>query len=455
MTDEILIIDDEADIRDLVAGLLEDEGYRTRTDGTAEGALRLIAERPPHLVFLDIWLQGSAMDGLQVLTKIKEQWPDLPVVMISGHGNIETAVSAIRAGAYDFIEKPFKADRLILVAQRALETSHLKRTVRDLKTRVLEGTEILGDSPLIHQLRTAVAKAAPNNARVFLTGAPGSGKELVARQIHALSPRANAPFVVVSAASLPEEEADARLFGFEGNGSVRIGAFEQAHGGTLYLDDVTDMPPSTQTRLLKALSEPAFSRVNGTARVEVDVRVMASTSRAVDIELMDGRFRQDLYYRLNVVPIAVPSLRDRPEDIALLSDFFMQQIAQRTGLPLCPLTQEAENVLRTYDWPGNVRQLRNALERLMILKSTHESRFIQADDLPADLCTKLPTMPTGVGSERILALPLREAREMFERDYLLAQVARFSGHISKTAEFVGMERSALHRKLKALTNISD
>ena len=452
MSTDILIVDDETDIRDLVAGILEDEGHGTRTAGSSDEALAAVEARRPHLVFLDIWLQGSRLDGLQVLDLIKKDHPDLPVVMISGHGNIETAVSAIRAGAYDFIEKPFKADRLVLVADRALEAWRLKREVRDLKSRSVQASRIAGRSPAINQLRQAIERAAPTNARILVAGSPGAGKELASRTIHALSARASGPFVVINAATITPENMEAELFGVEANGERgrRIGALEEAHGGTLYIDEIADMSREVQGRILRVLVDQNFQRVGGSTRVHVDVRIVSSSSRDLPTEIAEGRVREDLFHRLSVVPIRIPSLSERREDVPELIDFFQDQISASTGLAKRRIGQEAMAVLQSHDWPGNVRQLRNNVERLMILTAADLDAEITADMLPSEIGTLVPSTPNGAGGERLMSLPLREAREIFEREYLVAQIARFSGNISRTAEFIGMERSALHRKLKLL-----
>ncbi|KMO15399.1 sigma-54-dependent transcriptional regulator [Methylobacterium indicum] len=452
MSADILIVDDEADIRELVAGILDDEGHRTRTAGSSDEALAAIEARRPHLVFLDIWLQGSRLDGLQVLDAIKAQAPDLPVVMISGHGNIETAVSAIKAGAYDFIEKPFKADRLILVAERALEASRLKREVRDLKARSGQASRIVGASVAANQLRQTVERVAPTNARVMIAGAPGSGKELSARTIHAASSRANGPFVVINAATITPETMEAELFGVEAADGKprRVGALEEAHGGSLYIDEVADMPRETQNRILRVLVDQNFQRVGGTTRVHVDVRIISSSSRDLAEEIAGGRFREDLFHRLSVVPIRVPSLAERREDVPELITFFMEQISAATGLPQRRIAADAMAVLQSHDWPGNVRQLRNNVERLMILTQGDPETEVTTEMLPSEVGALVPTTPSGAGGEKLMSLALREAREIFEREYLVAQIARFSGNISRTAEFIGMERSALHRKLKSL-----
>jgi len=452
MSADILVVDDEADIRELVAGILEDEGFRTRTAGSSDEALTAIQSRRPHLVFLDIWLQGSRLDGLEVLDLVRADHPDLPVVMISGHGNIETAVSAIKAGAYDFIEKPFKADRLVLVAERALEASRLKREVKDLRSHSVQASRIVGHSAAVNSLRQTIERVAPTNARILVTGSPGVGKELSARTIHALSARASGPFVVINAATITPENMEAELFGIEAGEATlrRVGALEEAHGGTLYIDEIADMPRETQSRVLRVLVDQNFQRVGGTTRVHVDVRIVSSSSRDLAAEIAVGRFREDLFHRLGVVPIRVPSLSERREDVPELIGFFMDQISAATGLPKRRIAEEAMAVLQSHDWPGNVRQLRNNVERLLILTSGDPEAEITLDMLPSEVGTMVPTLPNGAGGERLMSMPLREAREVFEREYLIAQIARFSGNISRTAEFIGMERSALHRKLKSL-----
>jgi two-component system nitrogen regulation response regulator NtrX len=453
MANDILIVDDEADIRELVAGILEDEGFGTRTARDADTALAEIAARRPNLVFLDIWLQGSRLDGLQLLEQIKRDHPDVPVVMISGHGNIETAVAAIKRGAYDFIEKPFKADRLVLVANRALETSRLKREVRELKQHAPSSGTLVGHAPCMNQLRQTIDRAAKANSRILIVGPSGGGKELVARTLHAMSNRAEGPFVVINAAAITPERMETELFGVEsadGESGRKAGALEEAHGGTLFIDEIADMPRETQNRILRVLVDQTFQRVGGTTKVSVDVRIISSTARNLETEIAEGRFREDLYHRLSVVPIRVPPLSERREDIPELVEYFMEQISAATGLPKRQIGEDAMAVLQSHVWPGNVRQLRNNVERVMILAGGDPEAVISADMLPPDVGSMIPAMPTGHNGEHIMGLPLREAREVFERDYLIAQISRFSGNISRTAEFVGMERSALHRKLKAL-----
>lgn len=453
MAADILIVDDESDICELVSGILQDEGYSTRVARDSDAALAAIKARRPNLLFLDIWLQGSKLDGLQLLDAARGEHPDLPVVMISGHGNIETAVAAIKRGAYDFIEKPFKADRLLLVADRALEASRLKREVKELKQLGPLANGLVGKSGAINQLRQTVEKVAPTNSRILIIGPSGAGKELTARTIHALSARANGPFVVINAAAMTPERMETELFGVEqvsGAESRKVGALEEAHGGTLFIDEIADMPRETQSKILRVLTEQTFERVGGSARVSVDVRIISSTARNLEADIASGKFREDLYHRLSVVPIRVPPLAERREDIPLLIDFFMDQISQATGLAKRRIGDDAMAVLQSHDWPGNVRQLRNNVERLMILAGGDPSATINASMLPQDVGSMVPNMPNGNGGEQLMGLPLREAREMFEREYLQAQISRFGGNISRTAEFVGMERSALHRKLKVL-----
>ena len=452
MASDILIVDDESDIRELVAGILGDEGHGTRMAADADAALKEISGRRPSLVFLDIWLQGSRLDGLALLDEIKKSHPDVPVVMISGHGNIETAVSAIKRGAYDYIEKPFKADRLVLVAERALEASKLRREVQSLRDRAGEARQLLGTSAAMNHLRVLIEKVAPTNSRIMISGASGAGKELVARTIHDLSQRAPGPFVVLNAATIVADRMEQELFGTEvTNGDARkVGALEEAHGGTLYLDEVGDMPRETQNKILRVLVDQTFQRVGGTNRVSVDVRIISSTGRDLEREITEGTFREDLFHRLAVVPLRVPALAERREDIPTLVHHFVEQISRSTGLPPRTIGDDAMAVLQAHDWPGNIRQLRNNVERLMILARGDASETITAELLPAEIGEMLPTTPGRAGGEHLMSLPLRDAREIFEREYLTAQVNRFGGNISRTAEFVGMERSALHRKLKSL-----
>ncbi|UNE54714.1 nitrogen assimilation response regulator NtrX [Bartonella machadoae] len=449
MVSDILIVDDEADIRELVAGILDDEGYETRVACNSDEALAQIGERIPKLIFLDIWLQGSRLDGLALLDEIKTRYPSLPVVMISGHGNIETAVSAIKRGAYDFIEKPFKADRLVLVAERTLENSNLKRELSELRKRSNETLELLGKSTAIKHLQQIIEKVAPTNSRIMITGPSGAGKEMVARAIHALSTRSSGPFVTINAATITPERMEIELFGSEMEGGERkIGALEEAHGGILYLDEIADMPRETQGKILRVLTGQTFERVGGTKRVKVDVRIISSTAQNLENLISDGCFREDLFHRLSVVPIAVPPLSARREDIPELVRHFVKTISQQVGIKPREISDDVIAILQTHAWPGNVRQLRNNIERLLILVRDGDGP-ITAEFLPSEVSDSLPRVQMDTDGS-IMDLPLREARELFEKRYLEAQIGRLGGNISRTAEFIGMERSALHRKLKAL-----
>jgi two-component system nitrogen regulation response regulator NtrX len=452
MARDILIVDDEADIRLLISGILGDEGFQTREAGDSDAALIQLRARRPNLIILDIWLNNSTLDGMGLLEVLKVEFPDIPVIMISGHGNIETAVTAIKNGAYDFIEKPFKSDRLLLTIERALEAARLRREIEELKHRAGGEGELIGSSQAILQLRLAIERVAPTGSRVLFSGPPGSGKEVAARLLHKRSKRATGPFVVLNCATMHPDRLESELFGQErdGEGAAKIGFLEQAHGGTLLLDEVADMPLETQGKILRVLQEQTFERVGGKTRVEVDVRVIASTARDLQAEMTAGRFRQDLFYRLNVVPMRLPPLKERRDDIVDLLGYFMARASEQTGLPARRLAEDAVAVLQAYEWPGNVRQLRNVIDWILIMTGGAPDEAIRADMLPPDIGS-VSIAPTSLadGTE-VMSLPLREAREIFERRYLESQVARFGGNISRTANFVGMERSALHRKLRSL-----
>jgi two-component system nitrogen regulation response regulator NtrX len=447
---DILIVDDERDIRDLVAGVLEDEGYSARTAADSDSALAAIAERRPSLVLLDVWLQGSRLDGLDLLDVIKARDPSLPVLVISGHGNLDTAVAAIRRGAVDFIEKPFEAERLILMVARATETDRLRRENEHLKARVGGDDELNGASSAINGVRATLKRVASTGSRVLITGPAGVGKEVAARLLHNWSTRTDAPFVVVSAARMEPERAEEELFGVEENGEVtRSGLLERAHGGTLFLDEIADMPLTTQGKILRVLTEQSFARVGGTRTVRVDVRVVSATARNLADEIAAGRFREDLYYRLNVVPVHLPSLSERREDIPALVEHFAARYAADRRVATPEIAAEAMAALQAFDWPGNVRQLRNIVERTIILAPGDRLARIDVDLLPPEIIQDAGVGQGPVGSS-VMGAPLREARETFEREYLRVQIRRFSGNISRTASFIGMERSALHRKLKIL-----
>ncbi|WP_417829917.1 sigma-54-dependent transcriptional regulator [Thalassospira sp.] len=453
MAHDILIVDDEEDIRALISGILEDEGYTTRQAGSSQGALSEVAARRPSLVVLDIWMNESDHDGIETLKLIKREHSEVPVVMISGHGNIETALEASRIGAYDFIEKPFNTDRLLMVVERAIDDARLRRENRELTLRAGGDTELIGNSSVLNSLRQSAERVARTGSRVLIHGPAGSGKEVVARLIHQKSARAEAPFVVLNCANIAPETMEESLFGAVATAEreARTGVLELAHGGTLLLDEVADMPLETQGKIVRVLQDQTFERVGGSVPVNVDVRVIATTARDLEQRIEEQKFRQDLYYRLNVVPLEVPPLHQRRDDIPLLAETFLDRYADATGLPKRKLSPEAMATLHAYDWPGNVRQLRNVIERLMIMAPDEEKvDLISGKMLPSELFSDVPTSLSFDKTSEIMALPLREAREMFEKEYLQTQIDRFGGNISKTASFVGMERSALHRKLKSL-----
>lgn len=451
MAKEILIVDDERDIRSLTAEILQDEGFETREAKDSTSALDAVQDRQPGLVLLDIWLQGSKLDGIGILKEIKSQYPDLPVLIMSGHGSVETAVQAIKFGAYDFIEKPFTADRLLLLIERATEAAQLRRENAELRMRAGTSLDLLGHSGAIRDVRQAVDRAAPTNSRIIISGPPGAGKEVIARLVHAHSRRAEGPFCVVNCAAMHPDRMETELFGTEGDGGSgrRVGMFERAHQGTLLLDEIGDMPLETQGKIVRVLQEQIFERVGGNIQVQVDVRVIASTTKDLTAEINAGNLREDLYYRLNVVPIHIPALIDRRDDIPVLAHHFMSIAAGASGQPLRDFTDDALAALQTYGWPGNVRELRNVIERLLIMAPGDAAQPITGTMLPPEIMGNAPSVDVERNAE-IMSLPLRDAREMFEREYLLAQVERFGGNISQTAHFVGMERSALHRKLKSL-----
>ena len=455
MAHEILIVDDEPDIRALIEGILSDEGYETRQAHNSDSAIAAFRQRRPSLVILDIWLQNSKLDGLGILEALHVEEPQVPVVMISGHGTIETAVQAIQRGAYDFIEKPFKSDRLLLVVARALEAARLRRENSELRLRAGPETELVGCSTPLAQLRGAIEKVAPTGSRVLITGPAGAGKEVAARMIHARSRRADGPFLVLNCATLNPARFEEELFGVEAGADPmaqprRAGVLERAHGGTLLLDEIADMPLETQGKIVRALQEQGFERLGGGTRVKVDVRVLSTTNRDLQAEIAAGRFREDLYYRLAVVPLRVPALRERREDVPLLARHFMGRSAETTGMPPRDLSEDALAAMQAYDWPGNVRELRNLIDWLLIMAPGEGREAIRPDMLPPQVGAAAPAVLKLDRSSEIMTLPLREARELFERQYLEAQLLRFGGNISRTANFVGMERSALHRKLKFL-----
>ena len=447
---EVLVVDDEADIRELVSGVLEDEGYAVRTAADSTQTLEAFEERRPSMVLLDVWLQGSRLDGLQLLQEIKRRDPTVPVLMISGHGNLDTAVAAVREGAIDFIEKPFEAERLLYLVDRATDTERLRRENESLRRQVGHEEQLHGTSVAINTVRATLKRVAPTGSRVLITGPAGVGKEIAARMIHNWSPRAKSPFVVLPAAMMSPDRVEEELFGSEAEGMVRSGLLEHAHGGTLFLDEIADMPLTTQGKILRVLTDQSYHRIGGQRPVKVDVRVLSATSRNLSDEIAAGRFREDLFYRLNVVPVRIPPLRERREDIPEMVAYFLARFAAERHMATPSISEEAMAALQAHDWPGNVRQLRNIIERTIILAPGDRVACIDVDLLPQEILENQTAMGGPTAAVAIMGSPLREARESFEREYLKIQIRRFSGNISRTASFIGMERSALHRKLKAL-----
>lgn len=451
MAVDILIVDDEEDIRELVSGILEDEGFAPRTAANSDAVFSALSDRAPSLMILDVWLQNSKMDGIEILEEVKTLHPELPVIVISGHGTIETAVAAIKKGAYDFVEKPFNADRLVLAINRALEATRLRRENTELKGRMPDWG-VVGQSSAMGALRGIIERVADSRSRVLISGPPGSGKEMLARQLHSRSGREEQPFVLASAAMISPDRMEEELFGVENtDGTLKfIGLMEKAHGGTLMFDEVGDMPLETQSKILRVLVDQRFKRMGGSKPVEVDVRIVSTTSRNLLEDAIEGRFREDLFHRLNVVAIETPPLSQHREDIPELVSYFVDRLSKTHGLPSRGFSNDAIAALQTYQWPGNVRQLRNVIERTLIMAPRENIDILGCEDLPAEVTDTGFSVSSGGGMEQIIAMPLREAREKFEREYLVTQISRFGGNISRTATFIGMERSALHRKLKAL-----
>ena len=455
MANDILIVDDERDIRSLISGILNDHGLESREAWDNKSVNAEIQQRVPGLVLLDIWLKDSKQDGLQILESLQRNYKNLPIVMISGHGNIETAVKAIHLGAYDFIEKPFETDRLLHIVERALESERLKRENKELRLRAGGTIHVVGHSTAIGEVRQKIERVAPTHSRVLIVGPAGSGKEVIARIIHQKSKRSDGPFVVLNAAAMIPAHMEKELFGIEGGNEeksqeLKIGILEEAHGGTLFIDQVADMPLETQGKILRVLQDQSFYRMGGRQKVKVDVRIIAASSRDLLYEISEKKFREDLYYRLSVVPIKVPALCDRREDLPDLVDYFMQQAAHTVGLPSRKFSEEAIAVMQTCDWPGNVRQLRNVVEWVLIMAPGDNDTPISSNMLPPELILSTPSTLRRDISNDIMSLPLRKAREIFEKQYLESQILRFGNNVSRTASFVGMERSALHRKLKSL-----
>ncbi|MGD9638432.1 MAG: sigma-54-dependent transcriptional regulator [Alphaproteobacteria bacterium] len=459
MSKNILIVDDEDDIRMLIGGILSDEGYTIREANNSETAFEALRTKRPDIVILDIWLEGSKLDGLDILSEINKEYPYLPVVMISGHGNIETAVAAIKKGAYDYIEKPFKSDRLLLIVERAIENANLKRENIELKQRFSPDEDLIGFSAIINAVRKNIELVAPTNSRVLITGEQGSGKEVAARLIHKLSRRKNNPFVVINCAGMHPERMELELFGKEKSDNdisdAKTGFFEQAHGGTLLLDEVADMPIETQGKIVRVLQEQTFFRVGGNKKIEVDVRVIATSNRNLQEAIRNNKFREDLFYRLNVVPIKMPSLKERKDDIPKLAEYFMRKSNNIANENIKTFAEDALMAMQSYDWPGNVRQLKNIIDWILIMSSEVSGNQITINMLPSEIYSAAPKVFSWDKKSEIMSLPIREARDMFEKEYLLAKLARCGDNISETARQVEMERSALHRKLKMLGIIGD
>jgi two-component system, NtrC family, nitrogen regulation response regulator NtrX len=443
----ILIVDDEPGVRSALGGVLRDEGYEVDAVDSGESCLERLARQVYDVVVLDIWLPG--MDGLQTLTRMRERQVDTQVVIISGHGNIESAVRAIKMGAFDFVEKPLSLEKTVLVVRNALRQRNLEAENRALRARVDAQHTMVGESYALGKLREQVAMAAPTNGRVLIYGENGTGKELVARNIHQMSRRRGGPFVEVNCAAIPEDLIESELFGhvrgaFTGAVADRRGKFELAHGGTIFLDEIGDMSLKTQAKVLRVLQEQTMEPVGGSNRIRVDARVLAATNKDLTAEIRGGRFREDLYFRLNVVPIFVPPLRERQEDIPVLADHFMAMLAREYGRRPKTFESDAVVALRQYPWPGNVRELRNVVERLMIMVPGDR---ISSRDLP--FLDQSLTADSPVAAEPGSAVPLHEARDRFERDYILRALAAQQGNISRTAEVLGIERSNLYRKMRS------
>ena len=452
MFGDVLIVDDERDICDLVAGVLEDEGYEARIAQDSDSALREITRRCPAMVLLDVWLQGSRLDGLEILSVLRERYPNLPVVIISGHGNIDTAVTAIRSGAYDYIEKPFKSDKLLVTVSRAIQAARLQRENAELRRRADVQLTLVGKATVLEQLSTKIDKLSQTKSRVMIVGPSGSGKEVAAHQLHARSPRASGNFISVHTAMLGDdvEQIQRLLFGVETDGQIELGLFEQSHGGTLYLDEISGFPIQQQKEILKMLLDGGITRVGGKQMVHIDARVLSSCSGDPKARILEGVLREDLYHRLNVITLEVPGLNKRRDDIPYLVEHFVRILAAQMNMPEREVSHDVMAVLQSHNWPGNVRQLRNCIEHMMLSAHAADSEGLSIDHLPREILSDTDVAEDVGESRHIMSLPLRDARECFERDYLVAQIERFSGNISRTAGFVGMELSALHRKMKSL-----
>ena len=450
----ILVIDDEEDIRNSIAGLLEDENYEVRTVENSEKALAAILDRLPDLILIDIWLENSKLDGLELLNEIQSKFLSLPCVMISGHGNIDIAVKAIRNGASDYIEKPFEVERLLITIERVLEISKLKKEHKELWLRAGGELELIGESSLIKKIQSLIKKVAPTGSRILITGEYGTGKETLARLIHLNSKRAEGPFILLNSQILSNESIEEELFGEEDDQGriIKIGLLEQANNGTLFIDEVASLTIEAQAFFIKALQDNAFKRKNGSTRINIDIRVISSSSIEIKNNILNNTFSEDLYYRLNVVPIEMPPLSKRKEDIPILINYFLNKASKTTGRSKIFIDNQALASLQAFKWTGNVKQLKNAIERILIMLDESEKNLITYDMLPKDLSQKESIEDTSknIDLEYLYSLKLKEARNIFEYDYIIKNLDRFNGNVSKTANFIGMERSAFHRKLNSL-----
>jgi len=448
MTNEILVVDDNADIRQLISGILKDKGFVVRLAANYDQALLEINKKLPDVAVIDVKLDKGDNDGIELLVHIKKIGENVPVIMISGHANVQMAVDSLKLGAFEFIQKPFSSERLINFINRAIENVELKKDNIALENKLFHSYDIIGKSQSIEKIKNLINKLKNAESRIFISGPAGSGKELVARQIHKQSLRSKRPFVVVNGALLNPEKYELELFGSENsNETINYGFFEKAKGGTLLIDEVTEIPLETQAKILRVLIDQKFSRVNGSKEVNVNVRIISTSSKNVRAEVDKGNFREDLYHRLNVVPIFLPPLKDRSEDIPSLLNYFSKKIAELNGINETKLDTNFD-LFYKYDWPGNVRELRNLVERISILSLNEKVNNI--NQLVQDSLFQKNTSPDSDSYESVLTYPLKEAREKFEKNYLTSQLKKYKGNISKTAEFIGMERSALHRKLKSL-----
>jgi two-component system nitrogen regulation response regulator NtrX len=448
MTNEILVVDDNLDIRLLISGILKDKGFSVREAANFDQALNEINRKVPDAAVIDVKLDKGDNDGIELLTHIKKIDDDVPVIMISGHANVQMAVNSLKLGAFEFMQKPFSTERLLNFVNRAIENLDLKKEKRVLESKLFHSYDIIGQSPTIAKVRNLIIKLGSTESRVFISGPAGSGKELVARQIHKKSLRSTKPFVVVNGALLDPQKYELELFGSENtNGTINYGFFEQAKDSTLLIDEISEIPLETQAKILRVLIEQKFRRVNGSKEINVNVRIISTSSKNIREEVDKGNFREDLYHRLNVVPIFLPALKDRTEDIPLLLNYFSKKISELNGINETKLDSDFD-LFYKYDWPGNVRELRNLVERISIL-SVNEKK-INVNSLVQDALSQKRVEANPSSYENVLSYPLKEARERFEKDYLTSQLKKHKGNISKTAEFIGMERSALHRKLKTL-----